>query len=82
MARRRRRFSPCCPGCGLIRLPDKKWRGGYCPCCLDEHKRKRRRANGAQVLANARDAGTVERDGQTFRVVQLSPGRLGGRRIR
>jgi hypothetical protein len=29
------------------------------------------------MLANAKDAGTVERDGQTFRVVQLPSTRMG-----
>jgi hypothetical protein len=33
------------------------------------------------VLEKARDAGTVERDGQTFTVVVLPPKRRGGRRI-
>jgi hypothetical protein len=34
------------------------------------------------VLAKAKDAGTVERDGQTYKVVVLPPKPPGGRRIR
>jgi predicted RNA-binding Zn-ribbon protein involved in translation (DUF1610 family) len=78
----RRRLSPRCRNCGLLRLPDERFTRNLCPSCLNAERSQRRRATGAQVLANARDAGTVERDGQTFRVVQLPPTRMGGRRIR
>jgi hypothetical protein len=66
-----------CRNCGLIRFPEERFYRGLCPACLEADKGKRRRAAGARILAKAKDAGTVERDGQTFRVVQLDSGLRG-----
>ena len=81
-SRRRRRFSPGCRTCRLEQLPEEMFYRGLCPACMDVDKRRRHAATGACLLAKAKDAGTVERDGQTFTVVVLPPKRRGGRRIR
>jgi hypothetical protein len=69
-----------CRGCDLFRFPDETFPGGYCPSCLDERSRKRRSATGARVLARAKDGGSLERDGETYRLVLLPP--KGSRRRR
>jgi hypothetical protein len=71
-----------CRRCRLERLPEENFVRGLCPACLELDRRKRRSATGARALSKAKDAGTVERDGQTFQVVVLPPKRRGGRRIR
>jgi hypothetical protein len=79
---KRRMHYPRCRRCRLERLPEETFYRGLCPACMDVDKRKRHAATGARLLAKAKDAGTVERDGQTFTVVVLTPKRRGGRRIR
>jgi hypothetical protein len=78
MARRKRRPPSHCRRCKLERLPDERWLGGFCPECRDFYSAKRRKATAKRVLAGAKTAGTVERDGQTFTVLQLPPKRRGG----
>jgi predicted RNA-binding Zn-ribbon protein involved in translation (DUF1610 family) len=73
--RRRRRFPSRCRSCGLIRLPEETFVRGLCPACLEAERHDGRRATGARILAKAKDAGTVERDGQTFTVSVLPPKR-------
>jgi hypothetical protein len=86
---KRRPPRPRCRNCGLLRLPEETGRvpglrlnaeqrmfvRGLCPSCLEADRRERRRRTGARILSKAKDAGTVERDGQVFRVVQLPPKR-------
>jgi hypothetical protein len=72
MRRRRRSNHPFrCRRCRLERLEGEKFQRGLCPACLDVDRRRRRSERGQRQLANAKDGGTVERDGQTFKVVQL-----------
>jgi len=71
-----------CRRCRDLRLEGEKFYRGLCPTCLELDKRKRRRETATRVLAKAKDAGTVERDGQTFQVSMLPPKRRGGSRIR
>lgn len=97
MARRKRELRRLrCKGCGLLQLPEEATRTpglrltaeqrtfvrGLCPTCLEADRRERRRRTGARILSKAKDAGTVERDGQTYHVVVLPPKRRGGSRIR
>jgi len=83
MARRSRQPQPYrCRRCRLERTPEEfAWTRGLCPACLEVDRRLRRRKAGARILAKAKDLGTVERDGQTFRVV-LPPKRRTGRKVR
>jgi hypothetical protein len=69
-----------CRRCKLERLPDETWRRGFCPACRAARSAQRRKATGSKLLARAKAAGTEERNGQTFRIVQLPPNRRGGRR--
>jgi hypothetical protein len=80
MARRRRKANmfPAvlrCRRCQLWRAPDERFYRGLCSSCRKEKAKARRAATGARILAKAKDAGTLERDGQQFRVVALPPKR-------
>jgi hypothetical protein len=92
---RRKRTPPIqqCRRCRLERLPEETFRGGrglqesawtpgLCPACLEVDRRERRSRVGRKLLNKANDGGTVDRDGQTFRVTVLPPKRSSGRRIR
>jgi hypothetical protein len=68
--------------CRLERLPGERFPRAFCPACLELDRQRRRSATGARALAKAKDARTVERDGQVFQVVKLPPKRRGGSRIR
>lgn len=82
MAKRKRRPQPPrCHRCGLLRFEWETFFRGLCDKCRAEVGAENRRQRGARVLAKAKDAGTLERDGQTFTVVVLPPKRRGGRRI-
>jgi hypothetical protein len=71
-----------CRDCGGWRMDDELFWRGRCEDCRDKRSAARRAATGARALALAKDAGTLERDGQTFRVLLLPPKRRGGSRIR
>jgi hypothetical protein len=76
MRRRRRSDHPYrCRCCRLERLEGETFQRGLCPACLEVDRHDRRSATGARILAKAKDAGAVERDGQTYHVVQLPPKR-------
>jgi hypothetical protein len=77
-----RTHNPRCRQCKLERLPWETFHRGLCAACLELDRRQRRRKTGRRLLDKAKDAGTVDRDGQTFQVVQLPPKRRSGRRIR
>jgi hypothetical protein len=81
VARRRLRRIRC-RDCGGWREDDERLFHGRCEVCRDKRSQARRAATGARALAKAKDAGTIERDGQTFKLVVLPPKRRGGRRIR
>ena len=70
MARKHRPF-PRCGRCKLMRESWETWYGGFCPACRDFYAKKRHRKAGARALAGAHDGGTLEREGQTFRVVVI-----------
>lgn len=70
---KRRMHNPRCRRRRLERLPEETFYRGLCPASVDVDKRRRHAATGARLLAKVKDAGTVERDGQTFQVVQLPP---------
>jgi hypothetical protein len=83
MASRRRSDHPHrCRRCQLERLDGETFHRGLCPACLELDQRKRHRDTGARILERAKDGGTIEREGQTFRVVQLPRKRRGGRPVR
>lgn len=87
MARRRKQMRHAnnvvrCRRCRDLRQDGERFYGGLCDSCRGQRSAAKRAATGARLLAKAKDAGTLERDGQTFRVVQLPPKRRGGRRIR
>jgi hypothetical protein len=71
-----------CRDCGGWREEDERLWRGRCEGCRTKRSQARRAATGKRALEKAKDAGTVERDGQTFQVVVLPPKRRGGRRIR
>ena len=71
MARRLRQ----CRRCRLEQLPEEKWAGGFCPSCRATYSAKRRAKGGQRLLARGKPAGTEQRDGQTFEIVQLPPKR-------
>jgi hypothetical protein len=77
MAKRRKRrpFVPRCRGCGITRESSEIFLHGVCPSCRDVRSKERRGATGTRLLAQARDADSETRDGQTFRVVVLPPKR-------
>jgi hypothetical protein len=52
--RRRRRFSPRCRGCGLLRLPDETFVRGLWPACLDVERRQKRSDTGARLWRKRR----------------------------
>jgi predicted RNA-binding Zn-ribbon protein involved in translation (DUF1610 family) len=71
----KRMHKPRCKRCRLQRLPEENFVRGLCPACLELDRRYRRRKTGSRLLEKAKDAGTVVRDGQTFRVTVLPPKR-------
>ena len=71
-----------CRRCRDLRQDGESFYNGYCTTCRHERAAARRAATGARILKRAKNAGTVEREGQTFHVVVLPPKRRGGRRIR
>jgi hypothetical protein len=71
-----------CRHCKRWREDDERLFGGSCEGCRDKRAQARRAATGARALAKAKDGGSVDRDGQTFKLVVLPPKRRGGRRIR
>ena len=73
--RRRKRVVPprYCLRCKLERLPEETFPGGLCAACRHLNGKAHRVRSGARALARAKDAGTVDRDGQTFRVLDLPP---------
>jgi hypothetical protein len=71
-----KRFLPRCRRCKARREPwERLTIGGYCPTCSDLLRALRTRKTSTRLLAKAKPAGTVERDGQEFRVVVLPPKR-------
>lgn len=76
---RGKRFLPRCRRCKVRREPwERLTIGGYCPSCSEAVRTRRSRKTGARLIAKAKDAGTVERDGQTFTVTVLPPKRRSG----
>lgn len=79
--RRRRRRGSSCRRCGAkFDSLDKyawgnAWKDGLCPGCVKERAQQRRAARGKKLLDQAKEIGTEERDGQTFKVVRLPPKR-------
>jgi hypothetical protein len=71
-----------CRRCRDLRQEGEKFFDGLCESCRQKRARAKRARTGARALARAKDAGTIERVGQTFKVVVLPPKRRGGRRIR
>jgi len=53
---------------------------GRCPACREKNGRVHRANIGTRALSEGKDAGTVEREGQTFRVVTMPAKRKRGRR--
>jgi hypothetical protein len=86
MARRRQRNRTenvlRCRRCCDLRHDGETFYRGLCDSCRSAAAAKRRAGTGTRLLEKARYGGTVDRDGQTFRVVVLPPKRRGGRRIR
>jgi len=72
--RRRRRWPPRCRKCGLLRLPEENFHRNLCPGCLEKERRQRRSATGARVIANAKDGGTVKRDGPSLAAASEAKG--------
>jgi hypothetical protein len=58
-----------------LRQDGEKFYNGFCDSCRQKRAAARRSATGARLLELAKNAGTVERDGQTFSVVVLPPKR-------
>ena len=73
--KRRRLYGKRCRRCKFERLPEETFWNGHCPACRAVQAKRSRSESGAKILAKAKDAGTIERDGQTFRVVVLPPKR-------
>jgi hypothetical protein len=72
MVQKRRRLNvQRCRRCKFERLPDETFWTGHCPACRALHAKRARAESGAKLLAKAKDGGTLEREGQTFRVVVL-----------
>jgi len=69
-----------CRDCDTPRVDDEIFWHGRCPSCRKARGASHRQQMGAKLLAKAKDAGTVLRDGQTFTVVTLPPKRRGGNR--
>ena len=67
-----------CRRCRDLRQEGEKFFNGFCDSCRQKRGAARRAATGARILERAKDAGTVERDGRTFRVVVLPPKRRRG----
>jgi hypothetical protein len=56
-----------CRRCTSTRTPDEyAWTRGLCPACLELDRQQRRSNTGRRLLDRAKDAGTVDRDGQTY----------------
>ena len=71
-----KRFLHRCRRCKARREPwERLTIGGYCPSCSEAVRTRRSRKTGARLLAKAKQAGTVERDGQEFQVLVLPPKR-------
>jgi hypothetical protein len=79
---KKRRHQPACRDCGDLRYDGEPFFRGLCDTCRHKRAVARRAQTGARAIANAKPAGTLERDGQQFRVVVLPPKRRGGSRIR
>jgi hypothetical protein len=62
MAKKRRRPSNRCRGCGDRRYEGEQFYRGSCETCRDKRATAGRAVTGARALAKAKDAGTVERD--------------------
>lgn len=60
-----------CRRCKLERLPEESFWNGHCPACRAIQAKRIRAESGTKLLAKAKDGGTLEREGQTFRVVVL-----------
>jgi hypothetical protein len=67
----KKRRLPRCRSCGDFRYEQESFYRGLCERCRDTQSVARRAKTGARALAKAKDAGTVERDGQTYQVVVL-----------
>jgi hypothetical protein len=68
-----------CPRCKIGREPEETFWNGHCPACREIRSKRIRAESGTKLLAKAKDGGTIEREGQTFRVVVL-PSRRRSRR--
>jgi hypothetical protein len=77
--KRRRLYVQRCRRCKLAREPEETFWNGHCPACRALHATRARAEKGSKLLAKAKDGGTLEREGQTFRVVVL-PSRRRSRR--
>ena len=64
-----------CRRCRDLRQEGERFYHGLCDSCRAERAKVRRSATGARLLEKAKDAGTVQRDGQTFHVTALPPKR-------
>ena len=84
MARRKRKppRAPRCRDCRDVLLEGERYYRGLCDFCRSKRATARHAATGARLLDKAKDAGTVDRDGQPYRVVVLPPKRGSGRRMR
>jgi hypothetical protein len=69
--KRKHRYVQRCRQCKLERLEGERFHRSLCPACLDVDKRRRRSERERRQLGKAKDGGTLERDGQTFKVVRL-----------
>ena len=73
--KRRHLYVKRCRRCNLERLPEETFWNGHCPACRALQAKRARAESGTKLLAKAKDGGTLEREGQTFRVVVLPPRR-------
>jgi hypothetical protein len=79
---KKRRRQPSFRDCGDLRYDDEPFFRGLCDNCRHKRACTRGRQTGARALANAKPAGTLERNGQQFRAVVLPPKRRRGSCIR